>query len=133
MSTPIAAPPSSIAKDVSPTLQRAAPLAYNPSTEIPSLAGKVFLITGANTGIGKHTALELSKHNPAQIWIAARTPITGKEVVAEIKKTAPAVDARFVELDLTSFESVKGAARTVVDGAERLDVLVLNAGIVSPP
>jgi NAD(P)-dependent dehydrogenase (short-subunit alcohol dehydrogenase family) len=43
------------------------------------------------------------------------------------------VDVRFVEMDLTDFESVKRAAREVLAGCERLDVLMLNAGIVGLP
>jgi retinol dehydrogenase-12 len=105
---------------------------YNPTTDIPSQAGNVILITGANTGIGKATALELAKHDPAQLWIAARNISSGHAAVEEIKAVASSVDVRFVACDLTSFESVKEAARTVVQGSSRLDILMLNAGIVRP-
>jgi len=99
----------------------------------PSLSSKVILITGANSGIGKATALSLATLNPAQLWIAARNVASGQATVSEIKATAPTVDVRFVECDLASFDSVARAAREVVDGcAGRLDVLMLNAGIVCP-
>lgn len=132
-----AAPPSSIAKHLPAHLKRKEPLAYNPATAITpsSLAGKVILITGANAGIGRQTALDLARYGrPAQLWIAARNKEAGQEAVGEIKAVVGAeedVDVRFVQLDLTSFASVESAAKEVVGGAERLDVLMLSAGIVS--
>ncbi|KAH7119643.1 hypothetical protein B0J11DRAFT_65405 [Dendryphion nanum] len=128
----MAAPPSSIAAELPPAsaLKRAEPFAYNPATEIPSLASKVILITGANSGIGKQTALDLSKHDPAQIWVAARSALSGQAAVDEIKTGAPEVDVRLVQLDLTSFESIKSAAREILEGTKRLDILILNAGIM---
>jgi len=99
----------------------------------PSLSSKVILITGANSGIGKATTLSLATLNPAQIWIAARNVASGHAAVAEIKAAAPTIDVRFVECDLASFDSVARAAREVVEGCGgRLDVLMLNAGIVCP-
>ncbi|KAF2024654.1 NAD(P)-binding protein [Setomelanomma holmii] len=126
----MAAPPSSIAANIPKDLKRSDPHTFNPATDIPSQTGKVILITGANAGIGKQTALELAKHGPAQLWIAARNEASGKEAVEEIKKVAPKVDVRFVPCDLTSFDLVQGAAKTVLNGSEKLDVLILNAGIM---
>ena len=128
----MSAPPTSIANELPPAsaMKRADPYAFNPATNIPSLASKVILITGANTGIGKQVALDLSKHEPAQIWIAARSPSSGQAAVDEIKIASPSVDVRFVELDLTSFDSIKKAARKVLQTAQRLDILNLNAGIM---
>jgi len=97
----------------------------------PSLSSKVILITGANSGIGKATALSLVTLNPAQLWIAGRNVASGQAAVAEIKTSAPTVDVRFVECDLASFDSVVKAAGEVMEGCGgRLDVLMLNAGIV---
>ncbi|KAI4643392.1 uncharacterized protein J4E78_009861 [Alternaria triticimaculans] len=82
----------------------------------PSLSSKVILITGANSGIGKATALSLATLNPAQLWVAARNLANGDAAVAEIKAAAPAIDVRFVECDLASFDSVARAAREVMGG-----------------
>ncbi|EON98524.1 putative short-chain dehydrogenase reductase protein [Phaeoacremonium minimum UCRPA7] len=103
---------------------------YVPARDIPSLAGKVILITGGNTGIGKQMALDLSIHNPAQIWIAARNQKTGHATVEEIKSKAPDVSVHFLKLDLSSFASIKDAASTFLASATRLDVLTLNAGLM---
>src|SRR5690349_4579662 len=130
----MAAPPSTIANELPPNfdhLKPATPHTFNPSTDMSAQTGKVFLITGGNAGIGKQTALELAKHYPAQIWILARNAETGKLSVKEINAVAPEVDVRFVDCDLASFTSIKSAARTVLKEATKLDVLLLNAGIVS--
>jgi retinol dehydrogenase-12 len=93
----------------------------------------ISIVTGANTGIGKQTALELAKHSPAQLWIAARNIESGKETVEKIKSIAPSVDVVFLHMDLTSFDSIKDAAKTVLAETQRMDILMLNAGIVSLP
>lgn len=104
---------------------------YNPARDIPSLSGKVILITGANSGIGKQTATELSKHNPAQVWVGARNVQAGNDAVSEIKAVAsPGTIVKFLQMDLASLSSVKTAARTFTEEAERLDVLMLNAGMM---
>ena len=105
--------------------------ASDPSTDIPALDGKVILITGGNSGIGKQTAIALARHDPAQIWIAARQANSGLEAVRDIKVTRPGVDVKFLRLDLTTFESIKAAAKIMLAEAAKLDLLMLNAGIVS--
>jgi NAD(P)-dependent dehydrogenase (short-subunit alcohol dehydrogenase family) len=75
------------------------------------------LITGANKGLGYETARQLTAAGH-QVWIGARDVTRGRQA-------ADALDARFVQLDVTDDASVADAAETV--GA--LDVLVNNAGI----
>jgi retinol dehydrogenase-12 len=106
--------------------------AFEPEASIPSLAGKVILITGGNIGLGKASALALCTHNPAQLWITARNPSTGETAVSEIQALAPkTVSVKLLELDLTSFASIKSAAKRFKrEAGERLDVLMLNAGIM---
>lgn len=103
-------------------------ISFNPATDIPSLEGKVILITGANSGLGKQSSLELARHKPAQIWMAARSPDKGKEAVEEVKSQVPDAAVTFLELDLSSFDSIKNAAKTVLESSPRLDILFLNAG-----
>lgn len=102
--------------------------AFNPAKDIPSFASKVILITGGNDGVGKQTALDLARHEPEQIWIAARTAEKSQAAIDEIRRVAPRVDTRFLKLDLSDFESVKAAARTFLASSSRLDSLILNAG-----
>ncbi|KAK7749310.1 hypothetical protein SLS62_008279 [Diatrype stigma] len=108
-------------------------ISFNPATDIPSLEGKVILITGANSGLGKQSSLELARHKPAQIWMAARSPEKGKEAVEDIKRQVPDAAVTFLELDLSSFDSIKAAAKTVLESSPRLDILLLNAGLMGCP
>ncbi|KAF5642471.1 alcohol dehydrogenase Bli-4 [Fusarium tjaetaba] len=107
--------------------------AFDPDRDIPSLEGKVILITGGNVGLGKQSALALSKHQPSELWIAARSAKKADSAIAEIKQLSPAVQVRFLELDLASFASVKTAAEAFLSPVSRLDILMLNAGIMACP
>ncbi|KAI1500630.1 NAD(P)-binding protein [Biscogniauxia marginata] len=106
---------------------------FDPSSDIPSLEGKVILITGANTGLGKQAALELAKHKPAQIWITARNIEKGDAVFSELKSQAADTSFFLQQLDLTSFDSIRRAAKEFLALATRLDILFLNAGIMGHP
>lgn len=108
-------------------------VSFNPSRDTPSLADKVILVTGGNAGLGKQSIVELSKHRPAQIWLAARSLSKANEAVADIKKQVPDAPVRVLELDLQSLESVQNAAKLFSKDSPRLDILLLNAGIMAHP
>lgn len=101
---------------------------FNPGTDIPSLKGKVILITGANSGLGKQASLDLAKHSPAMIHMAARDSEKGNEAVVEVKRQVPEANVSFLEMDLSSFASIKKAAKMFLESSPRLDILMLNAG-----
>lgn len=107
---------------------------YNPGTDIPSLEGKVILITGANIGLGKATALNLAQHSPAHIFMAARDPVKGEAAVYEVRAAAsPGTKVSFLRMDLASFDSIRAAAKTFIEVHKRLDILYLNAGVLGHP
>ncbi|KAL8839644.1 MAG: hypothetical protein Q9170_001650 [Blastenia crenularia] len=101
--------------------------------DIPDLAGKVILITGGNTGLGREAVLQLAKHNPSRIFLAARTPSKGEAAVAEIKAAVPSANVSYLQLDLCSFKSISAAAQEVKSQSTRLDILMNNAGIMATP
>jgi NAD(P)-dependent dehydrogenase (short-subunit alcohol dehydrogenase family) len=90
------------------------------------LGGRTVLVTGANTGIGRVTALELAKKG-AKMVLAGRSEERTRPVVEEIRGAGGEAD--FLELDLGSLASVKAAAQRFLDGGKPLDVLVNNAGL----
>ncbi|KAK4233432.1 hypothetical protein C8A03DRAFT_19500 [Achaetomium macrosporum] len=108
-------------------------VSFEPEREIPPLTDKVILVTGANAGLGKQAVLEFARHRPRLIWLAARSVQKANAAADEIRKQVPNAPIRVLELDLASFASVKQAAATVLTNSNRLDILMLNAGIMAVP
>jgi NAD(P)-dependent dehydrogenase (short-subunit alcohol dehydrogenase family) len=99
--------------------------------EIPSQSGRVAVVTGANSGIGWHTALELARAG-AEVVMAARTEAKGQDAVARIREQLPQAKVRFERLDLASLRSVREFAARVSSGG-KLNLLVNNAGVMRLP
>ncbi len=91
-----------------------------------SVKGKVALITGANKGIGLEIARQLGRQGMT-VLIGARDEGRGQEAAEKLR--ADDVDARSIQLDVTSQETIDRAARHIEKEFGRLDVLVNNAGI----
>ncbi|GKT52432.1 putative oxidoreductase DltE [Colletotrichum spaethianum] len=106
---------------------------FSPKDDIPDLAGKVIIVTGGSSGLGKESVLQLAKHNPKTIYLTARTEARGKAAIKEIQEAVPAAKDRikFLELDLASFASIEKAANTFLGSSDRLDILMNNAGLAS--
>lgn len=106
---------------------------FNPTKDIPSLAGKVIFITGGTAGLGAGSILELSKHSPHHIFFSGRNQSKADELIAHVQKTSPNVPVTFIKCDIASLRSVQEAANTFKSKAENLDILMLNAGIMATP
>lgn len=91
-------------------------------------AGKVILITGAASGIGRATAYRLAQDG-AHVVVADINAEGGEETVAAIEKKYGKGRAMFVHTNVTSEEAVQNALRQTVLKYGGLDVLVNNAGI----
>ncbi|KAI1941125.1 hypothetical protein LOZ66_001633 [Ophidiomyces ophidiicola] len=106
---------------------------FDPEKDIVDQSGKVVLITGGNAGLGKEAVLQLAKHHPDRVYLAARNPDKAHAAIEEIQKALPQpADIRYLPLDLSSFPSVRRAAQQFVSDSDRLDTLILNAGIIAP-
>ncbi|PHH87597.1 hypothetical protein CDD83_8650 [Cordyceps sp. RAO-2017] len=104
---------------------------FNPESDIPSLEGKVVLVTGGNVGLGKQAVLEYARHKPRQIWLAARSLDRAQAAADEIRQQVQDAPIKLLQMDLASMESVKKAADSFAKEAGRLDILMLNAGIMA--
>ncbi|KAJ2919177.1 hypothetical protein MD484_g1196, partial [Candolleomyces efflorescens] len=99
--------------------------------DIPDLSGKVIIVTGANTGVGKETAKALLNHN-AKVYIATRNREKTESAIQDLK-TETGKEAIFLKLDLASLKSVKAAAEEFLSKETDLHVLFNNAGVMVPP
>ncbi len=92
------------------------------------MSEQTFLVTGANTGIGKATALALARQG-GRVYVAARSAAKGEAAVADIKAASGSDSVWFLGLDLADLESVRQSAAAFLARGEPLHVLVNNAGI----
>ncbi|THG95971.1 hypothetical protein EW026_g5779 [Hermanssonia centrifuga] len=105
--------------------------------QIPDLAGRVVIVTGGNTGIGKETVKNpsnlqaLLEHN-AKVYLAARSKSRADAAIADLKATT-GKDAIFLELDLANLASVRRAAEEYLSKEQELHILFNNAGVMWCP
>jgi NAD(P)-dependent dehydrogenase (short-subunit alcohol dehydrogenase family) len=90
-----------------------------------AIGGKVVLITGASSGIGKAAAIRCGDAG-AEVLLVARTPEKLEETRAEIEEAGGS--AHIHQCDLSDLEDVERMAKEVLDQHERVDILVNNAG-----
>jgi NAD(P)-dependent dehydrogenase (short-subunit alcohol dehydrogenase family) len=90
------------------------------------LSGRTFLVTGANTGIGRATVLELARRG-GRVILACRSEEKTFPVLEQIRRGGGS--AEFLNLDLSDLSSVRTAASEFVGRGEPLHVLLNNAGV----
>ncbi|KAF9461953.1 NAD-P-binding protein [Collybia nuda] len=98
--------------------------------DIPDLTGRVMVVTGGKSGVGKETVKALLQHN-AKVYLAARGKEDAEKVIKELK-TITGKEAIFLELDLASLPSVRKAAEEFLSKEPDLHVLFNNAGLMWP-
>lgn len=99
---------------------------------MPNLDGTVAVVTGANGGLGLASAKALAGKG-AHVVMAARNQTKAAAARAEILAAHPSASLEVVELDLGSLASVETAAAQILEGQDRIDVLMLNAGVMALP
>lgn len=90
---------------------------------------KTVVITGATSGLGKATALQLARKG-ASLVVVARSAAKANEIINEIKKEGG--KGQFVISELSSMKDTKEAADSINNVVDRLDVLINNAGAHFP-
>lgn len=99
--------------------------------DIPDLSGRAFLVTGANSGLGLVTSIELARHG-GRVLMAGRKPEKLAAARARVREVG-GPDPVPIELDLSDLASVRSAARQVRATVEVLHVLINNAGVMAVP
>lgn len=99
---------------------------------VPDQTGRTIMVTGANSGIGWETSARLAGAG-ARVLMTARDDVKGSDAVARVRERHPDADVELVVLDLASLDSVRGLADRLGRDLDRLDGLVNNAGLMTPP
>lgn len=96
-----------------------------------SFKGKVVLVTGASRGVGRETALQYGRAG-ASVAIVARTVDALEETRDLIVAAAPGADVLVLAADVCNAESVRIAVQSVLRRFGKLDILIANAGAITP-
>ena len=96
------------------------------------LDGKTVIITGANTGIGKETAIELAKRG-AKIYMGCRSTQRGEKALEEVKSSSGSKEVFLLKIDLASKRSIREFADNFLSRESHLHILINNAGIMQVP
>ena len=99
---------------------------------IPDQSGKLFLVTGANSGLGYELSRALA-HKGATVVMACRSPEKGEGAAAKIRGKNPKGELRVMELDLADLSSVRKFAEGFRVEYGHLNVLVNNGGVMATP
>lgn len=100
--------------------------------DVPSLAGKTVIVTGANSGIGFEAARVLAERG-ADLIMACRSSERGEAAAQRIRSAAPEARIEVRPLDLASLAAVREFARWFNDSRSALQLLLNNAGLMAIP
>ncbi|OQV09918.1 hypothetical protein CLAIMM_13992 isoform 1 [Cladophialophora immunda] len=106
-------------------------MTFHPDS-LPDLTGKVYIVTGGNSGIGYHTVARLAQHG-AHVYMCARSPTKAATAITNIKSLYPQANITVLEMDHLSLASVVSAAKLFLSKETALHGLVNNAGIMATP
>jgi NAD(P)-dependent dehydrogenase (short-subunit alcohol dehydrogenase family) len=99
--------------------------------DIPSLAGRRAIVTGANSGLGYEVARELARHGAATL-LACRSPARADEARERLRAAVPGADISVGIVDLAELDSVRAFAAEHGTGPP-IHILVNNAGVMAVP
>ncbi|MDQ2724953.1 MAG: oxidoreductase [Actinomycetota bacterium] len=102
------------------------------AAQVDDRTGTVAVVTGANSGLGLHTALGLAAHG-AEVILACRSPERGATAADRVASVATGASPVVVPLDLADLASIETFAKEVADRTDHVDTLVNNAGVMAIP
>jgi NAD(P)-dependent dehydrogenase (short-subunit alcohol dehydrogenase family) len=102
------------------------------SEQIPNLDGKLFLVTGANSGLGFETSRALARHG-ARVLLACRDAAKADRAIAWIRQESPRAQLEVIPLDLASLASIRAFVNAFRTRHQSLDGLINNAGVMALP
>ena len=99
---------------------------------IPSLAGKLAVVTGASDGIGFVIATRLAEAG-AEVIMPVRNPVKGEKAAERVRSLHPTAKITTRALDLASLSSVTALTDQLAGEGRPINILINNAGVMTPP
>lgn len=105
---------------------------YQDPPKSTNLSGKTAIITGASTGLGFHSCRQFLSVKLSRLILTVRSMKKGEEAATKLRAEFPGATIDVWELEMGSYDSVQAFVRRVENELSRLDIAVLNAGLVMP-
>lgn len=102
---------------------------WPPDAEPGSLRGKVAVVTGANSSLGRAVTAGLARLG-ARVYLAVRDTGKGERARAELNRTLPEAELYVTRCDVSSLDDVRRFAHGIADSEPTVDILVHNAGVL---
>lgn len=103
-----------------------------PDIAVPDLTGRLALVTGASDGVGFEIAARLARAG-AEVVLPVRDAEKGGRAAARIRERTPSARLQVGRLDLASLASIEEFAAERLGDGRPIDVLINNAGVMTPP
>src|ERR1700744_2166892 len=107
-------------------------MASNLVATVPDLSGKLVVVIGSNSGLGFGLARRLSAAG-SDVIMAISNRAKGEAAIDEIRATVPAAKLTIMPLDLSSLSSVAALGGQLNADGRPIDILINNAGVMTPP
>ncbi|KAI1139115.1 NAD(P)-binding protein [Hypoxylon sp. FL0543] len=102
---------------------------FDPNTDIPDLSGRVFVVTGGSAGIGYGICAHILQHGCQKLYLLGKKEEHLAEAEEGLKKYGDVSRVEFVQIELEDLKHTDEVARSLASKLDRLDALVLNAGL----
>ncbi|KAL4905632.1 hypothetical protein BDW74DRAFT_18329 [Aspergillus multicolor] len=102
---------------------------YNPNTDIPDLSGKVYVVTGGSAGIGFGICAHILQHNPEALYLLGKKEEHIQEATEGLKKYGDVSKVHSMQIELEDLHQTDKVAKELSSKLDRLDALILNAGL----
>ena len=107
---------------------RAKPQWPSPET---SLSGATAIVSGSNTGLGYEAAHQLLGLKLSRLIMAVRSLDRGEAAAAKLRRQYPKASIEVWQLNMSAYDSIQAFAARVANHLSRVDIVILNAGVIS--